>query len=187
MAMQGYCALIQKWNPLASLVSSRDVGQLEVHAADSLSLLPAVQKYGGPSPSLFDIGSGAGFPAFPLALACPELVFQLTERTRKKSGFLELALGELRLLERGKVNAGAFPQEVTLENPSGWLITARAVEKPGIVWKGIRELVREGAIFLCQWPEPPVEAAEMFHVERIADEWGDLGLRRGTLHIIRAR
>ncbi|HOF40811.1 MAG TPA: class I SAM-dependent methyltransferase [Candidatus Hydrogenedentes bacterium] len=185
-AMQTYCALIQRWNPVASLVSSRDALRLESHVADSLSLLPAVQKYGGPSPRLFDIGSGAGFPALPLALACRELSFRLTERARKKSGFLELALGELGLLERGKVSAGAFPQEVRLESPAGWLITARAVEKPETVWKGIRELVREGAVFLCQWSELPGEAVGMFHVERIADEWNGQGLRRGVLHIVRA-
>ena len=186
-ALQTYGALVQKWNLLASLVSSRDTENLWLHIADSLSLFPVVRDLGGASPRLFDIGSGAGFPALPLALACPTLRFHMVERARKKAGFLELALGELGLLERGVVNPGAFPQEVSLQAPSGCLITARAVERPGTVWKSLRELVQQGAVFLCQWPELPSEATQMFHVEQITDDWTELGLRRGTLHILRAR
>ncbi len=114
---------------MASLVSSRDSEHLWLHITDSLSLLPAVRSCGGASPRLFDIGSGAGFPALPLALTCPELCFHMVERARKKAGFLELALGELGLLQRGAVEQGGFPQEVSLDAPEGWLVTARAIEK----------------------------------------------------------
>jgi len=186
-SLQAYSGLIQRWNPMASLVSSRDSEHLWLHIADSLSLLPAVRSCGGASPRLFDIGSGAGFPALPLALTCPELCFHMVERARKKAGFLELALGELGLLQRGAVEQGGFPQEVSLDAPEGWLVTARAIEKPGVVWKGLRELVRNGAVFLCQWPELPPESLSMFHVEQIADDWTRRSLRRGALHILRAR
>ena len=67
-SLQAYSGLIQRWNPMASLVSSRDSEHLWLHITDSLSLLPAVRSCGGASPRLFDIGSGAGFPALPLAL-----------------------------------------------------------------------------------------------------------------------
>jgi 16S rRNA (guanine(527)-N(7))-methyltransferase RsmG len=184
-ALHSFCALIRKWNSFASLVSPRDADHLWVHVADSLSLLRLVTALGGPSARLLDIGSGAGFPAVPLALALPDLKAILVERSRKKAGFLENAVGELGLKGRMTIQECTFPNEMTLDEPLGWLITARAVEKPHKLWQGIRELVKNGAIFLCQWPEIPPEAQKMFHVEHIIDDWTQTGLRRGSLHIIR--
>ena len=48
---------------------------MERHVADSLSLLPVMERYMQPEsderPSLIDIGSGAGLPGFILAIARP--------------------------------------------------------------------------------------------------------------------
>ncbi len=183
-ALNAYCGLVHKWNPFASLVSSRDAARLWLHIADSLSLAENVQRFGGASPRLFDIGSGAGFPAIPLALALPSLEVTMVERSRKKAGYLENAIVELGLLGRAAVRQGAFPEEVTLNTPGRWIVTARAIEKPEVVWRGVRKLVGEGGIFLCEWAEVPVEAQHMFHVEQIIDDWTRSGLRRGLLHII---
>ena len=42
---------------------------LEKHLVDSLTLLPFINRTG----RLLDIGSGAGFPALPVKIACPDL------------------------------------------------------------------------------------------------------------------
>jgi len=186
-ALLAFCALVKKWNPFASLVSSQDAERLWLHIADSLSLLETIHRLGGSLPRLFDIGSGAGFPAIPLALAMPGLQVTMVERSRKKAGFLENALGELALLPRATILQGTFPQEIALEKPGGWLVTARAVEDPGNLWPGVRALVQEGATFLCQWPDLPLGADKMFHVEQLIDDWTQSGLRRGSLHIIQNR
>ncbi|MFO7975795.1 MAG: RsmG family class I SAM-dependent methyltransferase [Candidatus Hydrogenedentota bacterium] len=183
--LEAYCVLILKWNAFASLVSSRDTRHLWVHIADSLSLVGLIKELGAPSPRLLDIGSGAGFPAVPLALTFPNMHASLVERSRKKAGFLENLRGKLGLKSRVTIEQGAFPDEITLENPEGWLITARAVDKPEKVWPGVREAVKKGAFFLCQWPDMPPEAESMFHVEQIIDDWTENDLRRGTLHLIR--
>lgn len=185
--LETYAALILKWNAFASLVSSHDAGHLWVHIADSLSLLGLVKTVGGTAPRLLDIGSGGGFPAIPLALALPALEAKLVERSRKKAGFLENVRGELNLRHRIVVQQCTFPNEVDFGRPEGCVITARAVEKPGDVWPGVRELVKNGAVFLCQWPDVPREAEKMFHVEQIIDDWGEKGLRRGQIHVIRNR
>lgn len=185
--LETYAALILKWNAFASLVSSHDAGRLWVHIADSLSLLGLVKAVGGTAPRLLDIGSGGGFPAIPLALAFPALEARLIERSRKKAGFLENVRGELHLRDRIVVQQCTFPNEVDLDRPEDWVITARAVEKPGNVWSGVKELVKKGSVFLCQWPDVPQEAEKMFHVEQIIDDWGEKGLRRGQVHVIRNR
>jgi 16S rRNA (guanine527-N7)-methyltransferase len=70
--------------PLA-LVSHRDRDRLASrHLAPSLAALPFLPENG----RVLDMGSGAGFPAIPLAVARPDLEFILVDSTRKKTDFL---------------------------------------------------------------------------------------------------
>ena len=61
------------------------------HVADSLSALPCstwslIRASGG---RVADIGSGAGFPGLPLAIARPGVAFDLIESVRRKCEFME--------------------------------------------------------------------------------------------------
>jgi 16S rRNA (guanine527-N7)-methyltransferase len=79
--------------PLA-LVSQRDRGRLASrHLAPSLAALPFLPENG----RVLDMGSGAGFPAIPLAVARPDLEFVLVDSTRKKTDFLAACAHALRL------------------------------------------------------------------------------------------
>jgi len=70
--------------PMA-LVSHRDRDRLATrHLAPSLAALPFLPANG----RVLDMGSGAGFPAIPLAVARPDLEFVLVDSTRKKTDFL---------------------------------------------------------------------------------------------------
>jgi 16S rRNA (guanine527-N7)-methyltransferase len=63
------------------------------HVADSLRAVPHV-----PSPArAYDLGSGAGLPGIPVAIALPDSTFELVEPNQRKGGFLELAVRELGL------------------------------------------------------------------------------------------
>jgi 16S rRNA (guanine(527)-N(7))-methyltransferase GidB len=64
-----------------------------LHTLDSLSLLPHL----GSARSLADIGTGAGFPGIPIAIARPDLAVTLVESSHKKCAFLEQAKAELAL------------------------------------------------------------------------------------------
>jgi 16S rRNA (guanine527-N7)-methyltransferase len=88
-----YLALIEKWNQVYNLTSIRDVEKMiSVHLLDSLAVVPHI---GGPR--VLDVGSGAGLPGIPLAIAKPELQVTLLESSQKKAAFLKQAVAELQL------------------------------------------------------------------------------------------
>jgi 16S rRNA (guanine527-N7)-methyltransferase len=89
-----YGALVLETNRRFNLTGAKDGDELAAHIIDSLTLLPYAQT------PLVDLGSGAGLPAIPLALAAG-VEITLIESTRKKARFLERALAALEL--RGEV------------------------------------------------------------------------------------
>ena len=88
-----YLALIDKWNRVYNLTAVREVDQmLGHHLLDSLAVAPHLA-----GRSLADVGSGAGLPGIPLAMALPDLAVTLIESSHKKSAFLRQAVIELSL------------------------------------------------------------------------------------------
>jgi 16S rRNA (guanine527-N7)-methyltransferase len=63
----------------------------DAHVADSLAALPVIGEHGRTGPAV-DVGSGAGFPGLPLAIADPQRDFDLLESTGRKCSFLTRAL-----------------------------------------------------------------------------------------------
>jgi 16S rRNA (guanine527-N7)-methyltransferase len=91
--MLQYLALIRKWNQVHNLTAVREPEAMLVrHLLDSLAILPHVA-----GPRIADIGSGAGLPGIPLALARPEWHVTLVETNHKKTAFLQQARIELNL------------------------------------------------------------------------------------------
>ncbi len=96
-----YLALIDKWNRVYNLTAVRDRGQmLTHHLLDSL----AVARYVAGA-TLADVGSGAGLPGIPLAIARPQMSVTLIESNHKKAAFLKQAAIELALANVEVVNA----------------------------------------------------------------------------------
>jgi len=110
-----YVALLLAWNRQISLTAIRNAGEIvRFHFGESLFALEAVPVENG---RLADVGSGAGFPGLPLAMACSSLDLTLIEPNQKKATFLSevvrsLSLGNVRVLrcriERLGVGAPQF-------------------------------------------------------------------------------
>jgi 16S rRNA (guanine527-N7)-methyltransferase len=92
-ALERYLDLLEKWNRVYNLTAIRDRARMVTHhLLDSLSILPHLR-----GPNVLDVGSGAGLPGIPIAIARPALRVTLLEANQKKSAFLTQAVGELRL------------------------------------------------------------------------------------------
>lgn len=87
-----YLRLLDRWGKAINLTAVRDpVAMVRLHLLDSLAIRSWVR---GP---VADVGSGAGLPGIPLAIALPALRFTLIETIGKKSAFLRQAAAELAL------------------------------------------------------------------------------------------
>lgn len=88
-----YIELIEKWNQVHNLTAVRGLeNQVRQHLLDSLAVLPHVN-----AASMLDVGSGAGLPGIPLAIARPSLAMTLLDSNHKKTAFMRQAVATLKL------------------------------------------------------------------------------------------
>jgi 16S rRNA (guanine527-N7)-methyltransferase len=88
-----YLELLAKWNRAYNLTAVRDpLEMVPRHLLDSLTVLPFLH-----GETMADLGSGAGLPGIPLAIARPDLAVTLIESNGKKARFLREAARTLAL------------------------------------------------------------------------------------------
>lgn len=160
-------ALVQRWNARGSLVARGDIPHLrERHTADSLALLPWV------TGRLADVGSGAGLPGIPLAIARPNVPVVLIERSTRKCAFLQHAVIELDL-----PNVDVVAQDARhYAEPSAFdTVTVRAVAPPLNAWNLVRHLLQPGGSALLQSRErlgqPTFNGGEMVDEAAVGRGW----------------
>ena len=87
--------LVREWNEKINLTSITDpIAMVDKHLLDSLTLQPFLK-----GPFITDVGTGAGYPGLPLAIANPALRFTLIDSTAKKIRFVEHVIATLGLKE----------------------------------------------------------------------------------------
>jgi len=88
-----YLDLIEKWNRVYNLTAVRSRDRMVVeHLLDSLAILPHID-----AAPVLDVGSGAGLPGIPLALARPDWPVTLLDSNHKRCAFLRQAVIDLEL------------------------------------------------------------------------------------------
>jgi len=91
--LEQYLELLHKWNHAYNLTAIRDLeSMVSKHILDSLAILPFVN-----GESLLDVGTGAGLPGIPLAIAAPNLKIVLLDSNGKKIRFLQEVKRQLKL------------------------------------------------------------------------------------------
>jgi 16S rRNA (guanine527-N7)-methyltransferase len=103
--LEKYIAEIERWNPRFGLVKYDGRQELIVkHVLDSLSAWTALREAASGSGSVLDVGSGAGLPGIPLAIALPDASFTLLERMARRAAFLKtctvlLGLSQVKVIQ----------------------------------------------------------------------------------------
>lgn len=93
--LMSYLQLLAKWNKIYNLTAIRDPLQaVSHHLLDSLAVLRELPDRTG---ALADVGSGAGLPGIPIAIAEPARSVTLNDANEKKGAFLRQAVIELGL------------------------------------------------------------------------------------------
>ncbi|MGE3921046.1 MAG: 16S rRNA (guanine(527)-N(7))-methyltransferase RsmG [Gammaproteobacteria bacterium] len=86
-----YVEMLQKWNKTFNLIGKCSLEELYTkHILDSLSVISDVS-----GEKILDVGTGAGLPGVPLAIALPEKSFTLIDSNSKKTRFLTQVCLEL--------------------------------------------------------------------------------------------
>lgn len=143
-----FIALIDKWNRVYNLTAVRDVTMmLEAHVFDSLAVLPHL--HGG---RCIDVGSGAGLPGIPLAIADPQRQWLLVDSQIKRSRFQLQAIAELQLsnvmVEHARV------QDVS-KDKAGSTVICRAYSSLAAFAADAQHLCAEDGVLLAMKAEYP--------------------------------
>ncbi len=94
--LRAYERLVRDWAPRVDLVSPRDLERFRKrHVDDSLRAAPLLDEL--PEGPCVDVGSGAGLPGIPLAIARPGRRWTLLEPRKRRAAFLEEVVRELGL------------------------------------------------------------------------------------------
>ena len=133
-----YVDLLVKWNRTYNLTAIRDGDEMVTqHLLDSLSILPYLEDVR----SLADIGSGAGLPGIPLAIARPELTVTLIDSVQKKSAFQQQAKIDL-ILPNVSIYSGRI--EYCKQHGAFDAVTARAFSDLPTLVKAAAPMLRSG-------------------------------------------
>jgi len=111
--MEIFLDILAKWNARINLTSEKQPERiLERHVFDSLQYARALK----PGQKVLDIGSGAGFPGFPLKFLYPDLDLFLVESQKKRCNFLQTVVRELDLIKITVVESRAekLAQDTTI-------------------------------------------------------------------------
>ncbi|WP_246120671.1 16S rRNA (guanine(527)-N(7))-methyltransferase RsmG [Luteimonas granuli] len=154
--LRRYLELLARWNRTYNLTAIRDPGEMvTLHLLDSLSMHAHVRGVA----RLADLGTGAGLPGIPLAIALPELQVTLVESNGKKARFLREAV---RTLGLANVRVAESRAEA-LDMPGAFdAITARAMATlADLVTVGGHLLAPGGRLLAMKGARPDAEIADL--------------------------
>lgn len=139
-----YSDLLLEWNEKFNLTAIKDKDEItEKHFIDSLYLDKFVDL---DNKTFLDVGSGAGFPGVPLAIAHPSLKVSLLESNGKKVKFLQEIKKELDLknVEIIQARAEEFDKRESFD-----FVSARAVKELRILLEICFHLVKVNGHFIA--------------------------------------
>ena len=140
-----YLHLIVKWNKHFNLSGITAIQEMvPLHLLDSLAISPYLE-----GERILDIGSGAGLPGIPLAIANPDKNFVLLDSNGKKTRFLFQVKVALELSNVEVVDARVDEYLSTPDTGEFSLITCRAFSSISSIVKMIEKPLASGTKLLA--------------------------------------
>lgn len=157
-----FAGLLLDANKRTNLMGSVDIDKLVVHHfLDSLAPFSSHRF----RPPIVDLGSGAGLPGIPVAIAFPRAPIALIEPRRLRAEFLQSAVATMGLgnVEVVRMAAESAGRSEARRERSGTVLM-RAIGKPAVALElGLPLLKRDGQLWLYRGrdAEPSKEALEI--------------------------
>ena len=149
-----YLELLAKWNRTYNLTAVREPrAMVSHHLLDSLVVIPHLPMQDG---ALADVGSGAGVPGIPLAIAQPQWRVTLNDASEKKAAFLRQAVMEL-----GLRNVAVHQGRVEAWRPAGGgfaVVISRAFAQLARFIASCRHLARPGGVLAAMTGAAPADS-----------------------------
>lgn len=157
-AIDDHVRLLLAWSGAINLTAIRTPAEIaRLHVLDSLTALPVVRARG--ADRLLDLGSGAGFPGLPLAIALPAARALLVDSVGKKVGFLRTVVEAIG--QAGRVAAVARRAEELAHSGrdrEAWpVVVVRALAPLAELVELGLPLVAPGGVLIA-WKRGPVDA-----------------------------
>ena len=167
----------------------------EKHLWDSLSGIVGIEEILERRLEVIDIGTGAGFPGIPLAIAFSHWQITLLDSTRKKINFVNDLIAKLKLNNATGIVARAEELgRIPGDRASYDIATVRAVSKPSVCAEYSLPFVRRGGLAILyrgHWSDEDTEnlvaaAAQLGGKIELIHPWGT-PLSNGVRHCIYLR
>lgn len=173
---------LERWNRRMNLTAIRDVDDMiSRHLLDSLVLRPLIA-----GTRILDVGTGAGFPGLPLAIAEPDRKFDLVDSNSRKIQFIKHVTG---LIGLGNVTAVKARTEDYAPGYRFDTVIARAVAALPRLVEIAGHHVGEDGVFVALKGRFPAEEPE-----HVPDTWHSTitefsvpGLEAGSRHAVLMR
>ncbi len=156
--LDAYLDLLVKWNRTFNLTAIRDRPSMVTHHLnDALAILPHLPD--APALRVLDVGTGAGVPGIPIAIARPGWRVVLLDANQKKVAFLTQAAIELEL---ANVEAVASRVEDYVPAAAFDVVVSRAFSDLASFVRGARRLVApQGILVAMKGAHPSDEIAQL--------------------------
>ena len=173
---------LTRWNRRINLTAIRDPDEMITgHLLDSLVARPLLQ-----GRRILDVGTGAGFPGLPLAIAEPERAFELVDSNNRKIMFVQHVTA---LLGLDNVTASKARTEDYAPAERFDTVIARALGPVARLVEMAGHHVREDGVFVALKGRYPAE-----ELEELPDRWAYVvqelavpGLEPGSRHAVTLR
>lgn len=151
-----YYRLLVEANAHMNLTAITEPEQVAVkHFSDSLAALPYLK----PGARIVDVGTGAGFPAIPLLIACPTLSFTLLDALQKRLTFVDETLRQLGLsAETVHLRAEEAGRDMRFRGKFDYAV-ARAVAPLPVLLEYTVPLLKTGGTSIAYKGDPEGELA----------------------------